>query len=189
MARDKTHVTLGSGRLYFDDTEIGYLDGDVTLSIVREKIDFKPAGVIGAVTQFVTGEVVELRASFAELNVNKLKVALGLTTTISSFTSAPSYNPASFEGATATTSFAALTFGGSRAVDDDVAIRFEHTRPKTSEKFVVVLYKAISLSELSIDFHKEEITIMDIVFRGMVDDTRTAGDQIGMLIQEQLTQA
>jgi len=183
MARDAEKIILGTGRLYINDVEVGYLKGDVTFSYVREKLDFKPSGVLGPVKQFVISENAELRASEAEFSLNNLKLAMGVTTSIGSFSGAPSYNPASYDGNAAKT-FDYLTFGGSTSTEEDLAIRFEHTRPNTDKLIVIILYSAVSLSDLSLAFHEEDFNLIDVAFRGLADASRPAGDQIGMVIEQ-----
>ena len=184
MARDVTNITLGGGRLYLNDIEVGFLKGDVEFSYVREKLDFKPSGSLGPVAQFVIGEHAQLKASAAEFKASNLRLAMGVTDSIASFSGAPSYNPASYEPA-GTEVYDALKFGGSTTIDDSIALRFEHTRANSTKKIVVILYTAVSLSDLSLAFKEEDVLLTDVVFRGLNDETRPAGDQIGMVLEEE----
>lgn len=189
MSRDADKITLGSGRLWINNVEVGYLKGDVEFVYTREKIDFKPSGVLGPVIQHVISENAELRASIAEFDLANIKYALGVTQTIdTSHTGDPSYNPASFSSLASTT-YETLTFGGDTSIDDDLAIRFEHIRPSTvadtaGKKVVVILYKAVSLSDLTLAFHDEDYNLTNVAFRGLAVATRPAGDQIGMVIEQ-----
>jgi hypothetical protein len=183
MARDVNKVSLGSGRLYIDDVEVGYLKGDVVFEYTREKLEFKPSGSLSPVALFTLSENCVLRAPVAELKVANLKLAMGVTTSPDSFSGDPSYNPASFDGGANIHDY--LTFGGDITADEDLAIRFEHIRPKSGKKVVVVLYQAVSLSEFSIPFHDEDFIITDLAFRGLADTSRPANDQVGMLIDEE----
>lgn len=182
MARDTGNIILGTGRLWINDVEVGYLKGDVEFSYVREKLDFKPSGVLGPVTQFVISETAELRASEAEFKLTNLQLAMGVTTSIGSFSGTPSYNPASFDSTDKT--FDYLTFGGSTSVNETLAIRFEHIRPNSTKKIIIILYTAVSLSDLTLAFHDEDFNLLDVAFRGLADDDRAAGDQIGMVIEQ-----
>lgn len=184
MARDTSNIILGTGRLWINGTEVGYLKGDVEFSYVREKLDFKPSGVLGPVTQFVISETAELRASEAEFKLTNLQLAMGVTTSISSFSGTPSYNPASFDIDSEDNTFDYLTFGGSTSINDTLAIRFEHIRPNTTKKIIIILYNAVSLSDLTLAFHDEDFNLLDVAFRGLADDDRAAGDQIGMVIEQ-----
>lgn len=182
MGRDVNNIILGTGRLWINDVEVGYLSGDVEFVYTREKLDFKSSGSLGPVAQFVIGENAELRASEAEFKLASLKLALGVTTSVGSFSGAPSYNPASMDSTVKT--FDYLTFGGSTTVDATLAIRFEHTRPNTTKKIIIILYTAVSLSDLALAFHEEDFNLVNVAFRGLADDARPAGDQIGMVIEQ-----
>jgi len=182
MARNTDNIILGSGRLWINDIEVGYLSGDVEFRYTREKLDFKPSGSLGPVAQFVVGENAELRASLAEFKLANLKLAMGVTTSVGSFSGAPSYNPASFDSTVKT--FDYLTFGGSTTVDETLAIRFEHVRPNTTKKIVVILYSAVSLSDIGLAFHEEDFKLLDVDFRGLANDACPAGEQIGMVIEQ-----
>ena len=78
MTRTAGNITLGSGRLYINDVEVGFLKGDVEFVYQREKLDFKPSGALGPVIQHVIGENAELRASEAEFTVANLRLAMGI---------------------------------------------------------------------------------------------------------------
>lgn len=183
MTRSVSNLILGSGRLYINDIEVGYLKGDVEFSYVREKLDFNPSGVLGPVAQFVISEDAQLKASIAEFKLSNLKLALGVTSSVESFSGPPSYNPASFTGSASKT-YDVLRFGGSTTIDNTLAIRFEHIRPNTTKLIVIILYTAVSLSDFSIAFHDEDFNMIDVAFKGLADTTRAAGDQIGMVIEQ-----
>ena len=184
MAKDTGNLILGTGSLFINDIEVGYLKGDVEFAYTREKLDFKPSGTLGPVAQFVISENCELRASEAEFKIENLRQALGVSTSVDSFTGSPSYNPASFSGDGASV-FDYLTFGGSNTIVDDLAIRFEHVRPNSVKKIVVILYQAVSLSDFNLAFHEEDFNLIDVAFRGLADDSRPVGDQIGMVIEQE----
>jgi len=199
MTQTAGNITLGTGRLYVDDVEVGYLKGDVEFVYNREKLDFKPSGATNPVSQYILTETCELRASIAEFKSANLRMAMGVTQAISSFTGFsgsvgdvrddPSYNPASFsciEGE----EYHVVKFGGEEVVDftNTVAIRFEHQwrgRSSTDQKkIVVILYAAVCSGDLSLAFHEEDFLLTDIVFTGTCVTTRPAGDQVGMIIEQ-----
>ena len=184
MSRDTSNITLGSGRLYINDIEVGYLKGDVEFAYTREKLDFKPSGALAMVDRWIIGEAASLKASIAEFKAANLKLAMGGGGgEINSFTGNPSYNPASFSGSASKT-YDYLTFGGGTAVTTDLAIRFEHIRPKSGKLVVIILYKAVSSSDLALAFHDEDFNLTDVVFEGVMDTTRPAGDQMGMVVEQ-----
>jgi len=99
-----------------------------------------------------------------------------------SSTSLPAYqSDASFDS-TAGSSYDYISFGGYKTVQES-ALRFEHTRPN-GKKIVVILYQAVSASEIVIPFDEENVTLYDVVYKGLADEDRTAGDQIGVIIDE-----
>ena len=183
MSRDASNISLGTGRLYINNIEVGYLKGDVEFSYARNKLDFKPSGALGPVAQYVISEECLLKAAIAELKTANLKLAMGITSSVASFSGDPSYNPASFDGDNAKV-YDSLKFGGDTTIDNTLAVRFEHIRPNTTKKIVVILYTAVSMSELTLTFKDEDFNIHDLVLKGLADDNRPAGDQIGMIIEQ-----
>lgn len=183
MAGNVENLTLGTGELFLDDSDVGFLKGDVVLEYSRNKLDFKPSGRLAAVKQFVIGEEATLRASQAEFNLTKLRQVLGVSTPVNpSYTANPSYNPASFDVASGQT-YSILTFGGNTAVQT-YALRFEHVMPDSNRKVVIIFYRASSLADLSLAFKEEEILEMPVAFRALVVDGRPVGDQLGMVIMQ-----
>ena len=181
---DTTNLTLGTGVIYINDVDVGFLEGDVEFSYERMRLDFKPSGALGPVKQFIIGERAVLKASQAEFSVAKYKQALGLTDTVdTSWTGDPSYNPASFTAESGST-YSMLKFGGSTTLDNTMAIRFEHTRSGGTKKVVVILYTASAEGLQNLVFKKEELLLTDVEFVGLANTDRTAGDQIGMVLEE-----
>lgn len=199
MTQSVSNITLGTGRLYIDDVEVGYLKGDVEFVYNREKLDFKPSGATTPVASFMITETAELRAPVAEFKSANLRMAMGVTEAISSFTGFsgsagdvrddPSYNPASFSGIEGE-EYHVVKFGGEEVVDftNTVAIRFEHIRRGRSSsdqrKIVVILYAAVLLGDLTLAFHEENFVLTDFVITGTCITSRPAGDQVGMVIEQ-----
>jgi len=176
------NVTVGSADLYVNGIDVGHLKENVDFSYTRDKIAFKPANMLGEVKAFAIREQCEIRARSAELKLANLKLALGVTEAIGASTSVPSYagpdRSCSFSSPAAdSASWDTMTFGGSKTIDE-VCIRIEHTR-SNGKKFIVILYKAISMTELLIPFAEEDFTLHDLIFRALADATRAEGDQIG----------
>ena len=184
MAKDTTQVTLGSGDLYLNNVDVGHLKGDVVLTAEGEFVDFKPANMTGAVKRFVIRESAKLTASLAEIKLANLRLALGVTTAVVSSSSFPAYDPSSFV-ATASSSYDIINFGGNKTVSE-VSLRFEHLRPGTTQKIVVVFYIAVSNRMLNVPFHEEDINLQDIEWEALADATRSAGDQMGFIADEVL---
>ena len=183
MARETENVTLGAGRLYLDDVEVGHLKGVVELACIREMVDFKPADMTAPTKIFVIRESAELKATQAEFNVTALRLALGHTAAVpGSSTSLPAYQASASFDSTAGSSYDYITFGGYKTVQE-TSLRFEHTRPN-AKKIVVIFYQAVSLSEITIPFDEENVTLYDVTYRALADEDRSAGDQMGVIIDE-----
>lgn len=178
------NVTVGSADLYVNGIDVGHLKENVDFTYTRDKIAFKPANMLGEVKAFAIREMCEIRARSAELKLANIKLALGVTESVNASQTVPSntgvgscsYTPA------AGTSWDNMTFGGSKTIDE-LCIRIEHTR-SNGKKFVVILYKAISMTELLIPFAEEDFTLHDLIFRALADATRAEGDQIGIILDQ-----
>jgi hypothetical protein len=184
MATDTEQVTLGSGTLYLNAVEVGHLKGDVVVTLEGESVDFKPSSMTGIVKRFVIRESAKLTASLAEIKLANMRLALGVTTAVTSSSSFPEYDPSSYT-ATASSSYDIVNFGGDKTVSE-VSLRFEHTRPGTTKKIVVVFYQAVSNRLLNLPFHEEDIVLSDVEWMALADSTRTAGDQMGFIADEVL---
>jgi len=184
MAKDTTLVSLGSGTLYLNNTDVGHLKGDVEFSYIRGKVEFKPSNMLGIVKQFAINEAATLKASLAELKLANIKLALGVTTSIVESSSFPAYAASidSFSPPSGA-SYDVLTIGGSKTIDS-MSLRFEHTRPGTSLKIIIVLYTAVSMTDLLIPFHEEDVILHDLIFKGLSDADRDEGDRIGVIVEQ-----
>lgn len=177
-------VTLGSGVLYLNNVNVGHLKGDVVVTLEGEMVDFKPSNLTGIVKRFVIRESAKLTASIAEIKLANMRLALGVTTAVTGSSSFPEYDPSSFSPTTSS-SYDIINFGGDKTVSE-VSLRFEHTRPGTTKKIVVVFYQAVSNRLLNLPFHEEDIVLSDIEWMALADDARSAGDQMGFIADEVL---
>lgn len=182
MAKDDTLVTLGSGDLYLNNVDVGHLKGDVNFIVEGEFVDFKPANMTSATRRFVIRENCRLEAALAEIKASNMRLALGVDTAMSEDSSWPNYDPSSYD-AEAGASWDINYFGGDRTVNEP-SLRFEHDRPDSGDKIIVVFYKAVSNRVLNIPFHEEDVNLSDIVFTAMGDSSRAEGDQLGFVAVE-----
>ena len=184
MSKRTDKVTLGAGDLYLNAIEVGHLKGTVEFTYAVERVEFKPANMLGTVKVWKISETASLKATLAELRLANVRLALGVATAVQSSTSFPAYDPSSY---VVPNSFSAdvLTFGGAKAVVE-VPLRFEHTRPDTGRKFIIILYKAICNSDMLLPFNEDTVNLSDIIFKGLADAGRAEGDQIGVLIEQVL---
>ncbi len=179
MTANTENVTLGSGVLYLNNVDVGHLKGDVELNIKDEYVKFKPSNMTGNVKVFRITEEITLKASLAELDLDNVKLAYGVTTSIATSQGSLSYDPSSFSF---DASYDTLTIGGSKTVNE-VPLRFEHTRPN-GKKWVVIFYNSVCTQELLSPFKESEITLYDVLFDGLADEDRAAGDQVGVILEQ-----
>jgi hypothetical protein len=177
------NVTVGSADIFINGLDVGHLKDTIEFHYVREKISFKPANMLGEVQTYCIRENCEIRAKTAELNMNSIRLALGVdnttvtaSTTFPAMTGSCSYTPA------AGSSWDSMTFGGDKS-ERSFCLLLRHTRPN-NKVFGVVLYKAISMTELMIPFLEDDFTLQDFVLKGLADSTRAANDQIGFMFDE-----
>lgn len=177
------NVTVGSADIFINGVGVGHLKESVEFHYTREKIHFKPANSLGEVKSFAIRENCEIRAKTAELNMTNIRLALGMSnTTITASTDLPvqtgacSYNPAN------TTSWDNLTFGGDKS-EREFCCLLRHTRAD-NRIFGVLLYKAISMTELMIPFLEDDFTLTDLIIKGLTDTTRSINDQIGVMFDQ-----
>ena len=176
------NVTVGSANLFINGVDVGHLKENVEFEYVREKLAFKPANMLGEVKAFAIRERAEIRARSAELNLTNIRAALGVSDTTVTASTALTYNESCSYTPEADSSWDTLTFGGDKT-ESEVCIRVEHTRPN-GKVFIVILYKAISMSELIVPFAEDEFTLYDLHFKALADASRTAGDEIGIILDQ-----
>jgi len=175
-------VSLGSGDLYINGIDVGHLKGNVEAEFSEERVPFKPANMLGNVKMFRVSEGAKIRCQTAELSLTNIRLALGVTTTMSESTT-PTGLPASVSWTIDSgSSWNSLTFGGAKAIRE-FGVRFEHTRPN-GDKVVVCLYKAVSNRQLTLPFAEEDIILQDLEFEGLADSSRAEGDQVGIILEQ-----
>lgn len=182
MAKDADEIRLGSGDLYINNVDVGFLSGEITLAIKRQGWQFAPAG--SGSTDSRSVETIRLRATKAQLSADNLRLALGLSGSASNSVGALSYNPASLSIASGQ-SWQGVRFGRQNIDETALSVRFEHTKVEDSDKRVcVVLYNAVCLTSLALPFGSDHVTVYDVEFLGLPDESRPAGDQVGLILEE-----
>lgn len=173
-------VTVGSADIFINQIDVGHLKDRIEYSHNVEKLLFKPANMLGNVKAFAIREAAQVRARTAQLNVANIRLALGVTTTVSASTT-PSGIPASASFTPSSgSSWDILTIGGAKETRE-FGLRLEHTRPD-GNMVVILFYKATTNSELLLPFAEDEFTLHDITFEALADATRSEGDQIGQVL-------
>lgn len=176
------NVTVGSANLFINGVDVGHLKETIEFEYVREKLGFKPANMLGEVIAFAITERAEIRARTAELNLTNIRAALGISDTTITASTTLTYNESCSYTPAALSSWDQLTFGGDKS-ENEVCIRVEHTRPN-GKIFIVILYKAISMSELIVPFAEDEFTLHDLHFKALADAARSAGDEMGIILDQ-----
>lgn len=177
---DTDNLILGNGTLYLNNIDIGYLTGEVQIEFRRKGLTLSPSG--SSSTDLIPLIDVVLRAGIAEFSPENLRLALGYGGSIATSVGSLSYDPSSYSFA-ADQSFDVLTFGRASISGSTLALRFEHEKAD-GNKVVVIFYTAVSLSDLTLPFSDEKITMLDVAFYGVFDETRLNGDQIGVIFEE-----
>jgi hypothetical protein len=176
------NVTVGSANLFINGVDVGHLKETIEFEYVREKLAFKPANTLGEVVAYPITERCEIRARAAELNLTNIRRALGMSDTTVTPSTTMTYNESCSYTPAANSSWDSLTIGGDKS-ESEVCVRVEHTRPN-GKIFIMILYKAISMSELILPFAEDEFTLYDLHFKALADTSRTAGDEIGILFDQ-----
>jgi len=180
MAKNAERITLGSGDLYLNNVDVGYL-GDVELSYEKEELEYVPGTELSPVKVFMVGESASLTAKVAELNVANMRLAMGVNQSVSTSTSFPAYDPSSFS-VPASFSADVLTFGGNKN-RLEVPLRFEHTRPD-GKKVIVIFYNATATGGFKLPFGQKTIMEHDITYKALAVSTRSAGDKLGVIVEQ-----
>lgn len=181
MSKDAEQLRLGGGDLYLNGVNVGYLSGEVTLTYRRTGLKLAPAG--SGSTDLVAVGTATLRASEAQFSADHLRLALGLTGSAATSTGQLSYDPSSYSFATSSTSWQGVTIGAESLPGGTVSVRFEHAKAD-GRKVLLILYTAVSLSELKLPFGDRNVTLYDVELLGVPDASRPCGDQIGVIVEE-----
>jgi hypothetical protein len=178
-----SNVTVGSADIYINGLDVGHLKETVEVITTREKLPFKPANELGEVVAYAISEQSEIRARVAELNVTNIRLALGIDdTAVVPSTDIPVQTGDCSYDQPAGSSWDSLTWGGDKS-ENEFCVRLEHTRPN-GNLFIVIFYKAISMTELNIPFAEDEFTLHDLVIKGLTDSTRARGDMVGVFLDQ-----
>ena len=176
------NVTVGSANLFINGVDVGHLKETMEFEYVRVKLAFKPANMLGEVVAYAISERCEIRTKTAELKLPNIRYALGVSNTAVTASTTLTYNESCSYTPAALSSWDQLTIGGDKS-ENEFCVRIEHTRPN-GKIFVVILYKAISNTELLVPFAEDEFTLYDLNFKGLSDAARAAGDEIGIILDQ-----
>ena len=176
-------VSLGSANIWVNGVDVGEVKGNVAFSCERTYVDFKPANSLSPAQSFRVGEGFKVTCQAAELKLSNIRMALGVTTDLSSSTVPTGLSSSlSFTVDPAADKYDGLTFGGSKTLDD-FPLKLEHTRPN-GNKVVICLYKAQCKSNLDLNFSEDDFIMQTLEFTGLADRTRSEGDQVGVIYEQ-----
>jgi hypothetical protein len=161
---DITNVKLGVCSVKFAGSDLGHTKGGVTVSY-EAKTHEKTVDLYGEtpVDINVIGESLKAIVPLAELTIANLGIALPAGTKTAS----------------------KITLGGEagkslESVADELVL---HPIANASNDLSddVVLYKAIATGKVDLSYKVDDETIIEVEFTALIDETRSDGDQLGMI--------
>jgi len=175
-------VTLGSAKIWIDGIDVGHVKGDVSFTCERGYVPFKPADELSPVKYFRISEAFKITCTAAELRLSNLKLAMGVTTSITA-----SFVPTGLGSSLSFTVDAAdkwdsLKLGDTKTIND-FTLKLEHTRPN-GNKVVIILYKAQCVTNIDYAFKEEDVSLQTLEFQALLDTTRAEGDRIGIIYEQ-----
>lgn len=154
MARTSDSITLGVGTLYINNVDVGYLSGGVTLTTETEAKEFKYGTHQTLVKRVVTTVGRSLKANLAQIDMDTLKIALGV-------------------GAlTTVNSNQRLNFGANYTLSTLTNVKFVHEKDD-GKKITVFFPKAQILpGSTSLEFNADDFLSQEITISAVEDLTR-----------------
>lgn len=153
---DVGNITLGLANVQFAGTLLGLTKGGVTVNITQEVTD-----VIvdnwgeSAVASFDKGVNVEVVVPMAEESLAKLGIALPTAT-----------NTGSGKLTVGTPAGTAITTG------------LLIINPITAGRANLIVYKARPSSNITVNYNLDDISIIEVTFKALIDSDRPDGDQL-----------
>lgn len=157
-------VTLGVGVLQLNSVAVGFLKGDVILSMARESRDFESGVPLQVQKRVCIRERMSLRAGMAQLYTDKWAYALG-GGTIDVPTAGQSR----------------MKYGGDSGMDE-YTLTFTHSVPNSVATIEVGMYRASPTIPVEIPFREEEFTVYNAEWGALADQTKPVGEQLGYVL-------
>lgn len=175
-------VTLGAADIWINGIDVGHIKGNVMFACEREYVGFKPATNLGNVKYFRITEAFKITCQVAELKLANMKLAMGLTDSITS-----SFLPTGYGGSLSwevdvSDLYDKFSFGDSKTLDT-FPLMLVHTRPN-GNKFVILLYSAQCITNIDWSFMELEIPMQTLEFQGLEDTSRAVGDRVGAMFDQ-----
>lgn len=164
VGNDVNQVTLGNGTLSLNGVQVGFLKGDVTLTMSREIRDFESGVPLLVQKRVCIREKMLLRAGMAQLYTDKLQYALG-----GGVIDTPAANQSR------------LHFGADSGVNE-YELDFLHLLPNSLATINVKMYRASPTIPVEIPLREEEFTIYNAEWGALADTAKPLGEQYGYLL-------
>ncbi len=162
MAADAAKIRTGPAAVYLDGTELGHTEGDVTVNFGLQKRE-------------------RLVSKYGENPVDQIHLGHKVTVTFSIAEYSLANAQLWFPGAQVVSN--TLRFGrepGRKDSGDSVRLTVRPLKA-TGNAEDIVLYKAVVESVDDIGFNSEDDRIVNVTFKGLVDESRSDGDLIGFM--------
>lgn len=154
MAKSAESITLGIGDLSVDGEDVGYLAGGVTVTTETESKEFRYGTHQSLVKTVVTTLGREIKASLAQIDINTLRLALGIGEAVEA------------EG------ISRLNFGNNWTMATLNNVKFVHTRDD-GKKVVVFFPKAqVAPESTDLEFTADDFLEQPITIKAVEDLTR-----------------
>ncbi len=157
MAKNANKITLGVGVLSIRenniDEDVGYLAGDVILSVDTNSLDFQVGTPKQTVKRVITSFETALKASLAQIDADSIKQTLGIGTVAS------------------ITNGKRITFGSSWELPTLTNVKFVHTRPNGGTVTVVFPKAMVKPGSYELKFSNDSYLVQDITISAISDGT------------------
>lgn len=163
MALDATKVKLGVCRIYVDGTELGLTIGGVEVTYTPETHDSKVDQFTGKIEKYLIGESLAAKCPLAEFTLANINKAIA-------------------KGTVAGGKLTIGSYAGKRLSEEaGQLVLHPIANLDTDRSEDVVIYKAVAGNEVVIGMKNDGEKIIEAVFEGLVDTTKTDGNFLGLI--------
>lgn len=147
-------------------TDLGYTQDGVKFNYVPKVTDVFVDQSYSAIQSILTGEECTLSASLAESTLKNLSYVIAASTYTS--TSAKKQQ---------------LVFGGGSISDYKLLYIGKGPGAASAGKIVLIIHRVRSVAQTGMEFKKENAVIIPMQFKGLTDDTQSAGGSLAIIYQ------
>lgn len=155
MAKESKSITLGVGDLYIDGEDVGYLAGSVTATTELETKEFRYGTHQSLVKAVVTTVGRSLKASLAQIDINSLRLALGI---------GEEQNTANFKR---------LAFGNNWIMKTLKNVKFVHERDDGEKVTVFFPSAQVAPESTDLEFTPDDFLNQPLTIKAIEDRERT----------------